>query len=172
MLRSMFAARGINADVTSTGRLQAGVPASDNAVEVLRHRGIDISAHRSRVLARAQLDAADVILCMERAHVREAVLLDLAAFPRTFTVKELARRARLVGPRTDSETIERWLKRAGLGRRPQDHLGASEDDDVADPMGRSYDAYEDTADELEGLLTTIVTAMWPADVRHPESQPA
>jgi protein-tyrosine phosphatase len=172
MLRALMAERGIDAEITSAGRISNGVPASGHAVEVMRRRGVDLSEHRSRTLDRAQLDAADLVLCMERDHVREAVLLDVAGFPRIFTVKELARRARLVGARGEHETVERWLRRAGLGRRPQDHLGASDDDDVADPMGRSYDAYEDTADELDASLRTIVDAMWPADARRPASQPA
>jgi protein-tyrosine phosphatase len=169
LLEHRLAARGIDATVSSTGRLYEGVPASDNAVEVLRRRGVDLSGHSSRVLNRSQLAAADLVIGMEREHVREAVLLDRTCFPRTFTLKELARRAALVGPRSRTETEEHWIKRAGLGRRPQDHLGASPEDDVEDPMGRSYAAYEDTADEIDALLGGVVDALWPVDVALPQA---
>lgn len=43
--------------------------AAQNSVRVLAERGIDISDHRSRMVAREILDEADLILCMESGHV-------------------------------------------------------------------------------------------------------
>jgi len=163
LLESMLEERGVAADVSSTGRIDNGIPASAHAVDVLRGRGIDISHHRSRVLNHDQLEASDLVLCMEREHLREAVLLDPQCFPRTFTLKELVRRGQIIGPRLAGETLAQWLRRAGLGRKPQDFLGASVDDDVADPFGSSYANYEDTADELEKLLLELVDLAWPVE---------
>ena len=149
------------ATVSSTGISFTGRPASTNAVEVLRRRGIDIAPHRSRELVADQLMHADLVICMERSHVREAVVMKPGKFPRIFSLKEIVRRGEQIGPRMVGEDVERWLDRAGLGRRPQDHLGSSPDDDVADPIGMPLDAYERTASELADLIDRLVDLMWP-----------
>ena len=43
-------------------------PATPQAVEVLRPRGLDLSAHRSQQLTRELVDAADAIVVMTAAH--------------------------------------------------------------------------------------------------------
>ena len=161
LLRSRLEERGVPATVSSTGVSFTGRPASTNAVEVLRRLGIDIAPHRSRELAVDQLARADLVLCMERSHVREAVVLQPAKFPRIFSLKELVRRGEQIGPRTVGEDLDRWLDRAGLGRRPHDHLGSSPDDDVADPIGMPLGAYEDTAAELADLVDRLIDLVWP-----------
>jgi protein-tyrosine-phosphatase len=148
--------------VSSTGLLEEGRAASPAAVEVLHSRGIDIAAHRSRVLAREQIERADLVLAMERAHVRESTLLSPSSFTKIFTLKELVRRAETIGPRLPNEDLAQWVRRAGLGRRPTDHLGTSNVDDVADPIGQPADVYDDTARELDDLLERLVKLAWPA----------
>lgn len=164
LLRSRLASAGIAATVSSAGLVTVDRPASDHGVTAMASRGIDISDHRSRYLAREQLEAADLVLCMERQHVREAVVLLPAAFERTFTVPELARRAVDAGARRADEPVATWLRRVGLGRSPRDLMGGSPDDEVADPYGGSKREYERTALELEQMIDTIVGHMHPARV--------
>ena len=45
-----------------------GLPASENAVRVAADDGIDISSHRSRLLTDGIVNAADLLLTMERRH--------------------------------------------------------------------------------------------------------
>lgn len=52
-------------------------PASSNALIVLAQRGIDLSAHRSKMVTRCEMDAAAVVIVMTRSH-REALA---AEFP-------------------------------------------------------------------------------------------
>ena len=52
-----------------------GLPASAYAVEVLAAAGLDLSAHRSRRVARAMIEAADLLLCMTRSQ-REALQVE------------------------------------------------------------------------------------------------
>jgi protein-tyrosine phosphatase len=52
-----------------------GMPAAPEAVEVLEHHGIDISAHRSRIITPEIIDAATLILTMENGH-REALVVE------------------------------------------------------------------------------------------------
>ncbi len=46
-----------------------GLPASREAVEVLREKGIDLSHHASEALDWKRASQADIIICMTRAHV-------------------------------------------------------------------------------------------------------
>jgi protein-tyrosine-phosphatase len=147
--------------VSSTGTSFTGHAASPDAVATVRAMGVDIDDHRSRMLARDQIEGADLILAMERAHVREAVLIDPAALDRTFTLKELVRRATAAGPRLPAEPLDAYVRRIGFGRPPADHLGQSSRDDVPDPYGRSAVVYADVAEQLDQLLADLVDHLWP-----------
>lgn len=160
LLRHHLAAKGVEATVSSAGLLYDGRRASGHAVTVLGDRGIDLAAHRSRVMTADALAAADLVIAMERRHVREAVVLAPATFPKTFTLKELVRRGEQIGHRIPGETVAAWLARAGLGRRPSTVLGASRDDDVDDPIGRPVEDYDRTAAELDDLTSRLVDLLW------------
>ena len=126
--------------------------------------GIDTGQHRSRVLDVSDLDAPDLIIGLAREHVREAVVLDNTVLARSFTLKELVRLAeqpggsRLVGV---GESVRAWALRLSGGRRAGDLLGEHPEDDVADPIGRSRRAYEDTATEIGDLIGRLVREMHP-----------
>jgi protein-tyrosine phosphatase len=165
LLRARLAELGVDAEVASAGRLPGDVPASEGAVLAMAGRGLDLAEHRSRTCTRDDLRGADLVIAMAREHVRDAVLSHPEAFSRIYTLKELARRASAVGPRRSSEDLPEYLARVHAGRTHADLLGASEQDDVADPMGGSDREYEATATELEGLIGRVVTLLWPAGVR-------
>ncbi len=57
---------------------QAGVPATNDAVTVMAVRGIDITAHRSREVSAAMIDAADLVLVMTTGHL-EALAAERSA---------------------------------------------------------------------------------------------
>ncbi len=144
----------------SAGLLEAGQPASNHGVDVLSARGIDLSTHRSQSMTAELLQQADLVLAMAREHVREAVVLVSAAFPKTFTLKELVRRGNEIGPRQPGEPLDRWLARAHAGRSSRDLMGYSREDDVADPIGRPRAAYEQMVEELSGLVDELVWLVW------------
>ncbi len=79
---------------------------------------------------------------MAREHVREAVVLASAAFPKVFTLKELVRRGEAIGPRGADESLADWLARAHAGRTSADLMGNSDADDIADPIGMPRSAYQ------------------------------
>jgi hypothetical protein len=97
---------------------------------------------------------------MERSHVREAVVTAPEVFSRTFTLKELVRRGRRVGPRRPDEPLDDWLAKAHEGRTPRELLGGSTEDDVDDPIGQPRAAYERMVAELDGLLDELVWLVW------------
>ena len=55
----------------------------------MRDLGLDVSSHLSRTVTARLLETADLVLCMERAHVWDAALLHPEALPRSFVIGEL-----------------------------------------------------------------------------------
>lgn len=159
-LRRDLAQRGVVARVASAGTLRDGMAAAEEVVELMDKRGIDLELHRSRRLTHEMLASADLIVGMTRDHVREAALMDFDCFSRSFTLKEIVRRATTVGPRRVDEPIDSWLKRVGEGREPRDYLFA-DDDDIEDPMGRRFSVFKRTAAEIEALTAALVGHAWP-----------
>lgn len=162
LLARRAADRGLPVRVRSAGLLPGSVDVSEPAVTVLRQRGIDLSDHRSTQIERPHIEGADLVLAMTREHVREVVMRDPSAWPKTFTLKELVRRGVGVGPKQVSEPLGDWLARVGDGRNRTELLGSSSVDDVADPYRQPTDIYEQTAVELDTLLNRLVSLVWPA----------
>ena len=162
LLRQRLRRGGVIARVQSAGLLNGGNPASEHSVDLLRERGLDLSTHRSQTLTPELLRGASLILGMAREHVREAVVMARDVFPRTFTLKELVRRAEDVGPRRSDESFEDWLRQVHGDRTPRDLMGASGADDVRDPIGQPRGAYVTMVSELDDLLGRFYWLAWGA----------
>jgi protein-tyrosine phosphatase len=171
LLRHHLDAGGVDAEVASAGIMDGGVAASGPAVDVLAARGIDLAAHRSRRMAAEEIAAADLVLGMERRHVQEAVVLVPDAEARSFTLKDLVRRAELDAPRRDGEALRAWAARLAATRDRAELLGIG-DDAVEDPIGRSKSHYERTAAELDELLRRLVARAFPASAAAGEHERA
>ncbi|MFP5319057.1 MAG: hypothetical protein ACLGI2_12290 [Acidimicrobiia bacterium] len=166
ILRHRLGRAGVPASVRSAGLIQGGgQPASAHGVDVLSGLGIDLSSHRSRHMTADLLSQADLILAMAREHVREAVVTAPETWPRTFTLKELVRRAGRVGPRQPAEPLDAWLARVHEGRTPRELMGRSDEDDVADPIGQPRKAYERMIEEVDSLLEQVVWMVWGSEIR-------
>ncbi len=166
LLRHRLGELGVDARVASAGLLRPGQPASQHGVDILRGRGLDLTAHRSQAMSRELLRSSDLILAMAREHVREAVVLEPSLWPRTFTLKELVRRGEGSGPRRAGEALADWLARVGQGRRIADLTGSSPEDDVADPYGGPRPAYERMVAEMDSLIDRLVALVF-AEARAP-----
>jgi protein-tyrosine phosphatase len=146
---------GVEAVVASAGLLFDGRPATDHGQAVMADRAIDTSGHRARKLRPEMLASADIVIGMAGEHVREAVALVPDAWTRAFTLKEIVRLGEERGGRSPGEPVGQWLARLHEGRRRQDLLGDSDDNDVADPIGGPRGSYQRTADELDGLTARL-----------------
>ena len=75
MARHLAAERGLGDVAVSSAGISAweGAPASDGSLLVAMERGLDLSAHRARVLDREMVADADLVLCMGPQH-REAAI--------------------------------------------------------------------------------------------------
>jgi protein-tyrosine phosphatase len=161
LLRERLRERGIDASVSSAGLSFDDRPATDDAIEAAAGYGLDLRDHRSRMLFPEFVERADLVLAMERLHAREAIVLADDALARTFTLKELVRRARAAGHRRADESFDDWLARVSAERKAMDLMGESRDDDVADPYLSSPKVYSACIAELDELVRELVNLAWP-----------
>lgn len=159
-LRRRLADLGVEARVHSAGRLFEDTPATTDGIVAMRASGLDTSGHRSRRLTPDMARTADLILAMGREHVRDVAVLGQDVWPKAFTMKEIVRRAASVGPRAPGQPLDEWLAKLHAGRQTADILGDSQEDDVADPIGRSPAFYSRTAAEIEALTDELVELAW------------
>jgi protein-tyrosine phosphatase len=131
-------------------------------VDLATERGLDLRSHVGRRLDPDLVRGADLVLPLAREHLREVVVTCPEAFPRTFTPKELVRRAGAAAPRQPDEELATYLARLHDGRTAQQLLRADPADDVADPIGGPRSGYARTATELDGLTATIAALLAPA----------
>jgi protein-tyrosine-phosphatase len=159
--RRELALRGVDARVDSGGTdADIGLPALAPAVAVMQAEGIDLSEHRSRPVEPRDLERADLIVTMTRAHLRHVATLEPAAFPRLFALKELADQARTQDARAQ-ETVFEWIDHLSRGRRTADLLGDDPLHDVHDPAGCDVGVYVTLVRELSAAISNVIDAGWP-----------
>lgn len=149
---------GTDVRVLDAGFGDSGWPVTDGTLDAAARQGLDLADHRSARIDAALLASADLVLTMERAHVRDIVVEHPDLWPRTFTLKELVRRAEAHGPRRSDEPLADWLARLADGRSRADLLGASPLDDVADPTSDRTVDHDTTAEDLWDLVTAAASA--------------
>lgn len=163
LLADRLARATIDADVRSAGaRARPGGAPPPDVVKVMRELGLDVGAHRSRLLDGPIVDGADLVVAMTREHLREVVVLGRQATDYTFTLKELARRAAAAGPRPSDTGLTDWLRLLAAGRDRIELLSPSTADDVDDPIGMPRAAIRETALELRELVDQVVGCLWPS----------
>jgi protein-tyrosine phosphatase len=161
LLGHRLAERGAAATVRSAGLLASGQPVTEEVIELMRDRQLDVADHLSRMIEADMIATADLVLGMTREHVRETTLLVPGSFVRTFTLKELVRRGEQVGPRPAGMGLGEWLELAGEGRSPGLLLGQSDEDDITDPMGRRFKVYKQVATEIDDLTERLASLLFP-----------
>jgi protein-tyrosine phosphatase len=140
-----------------TAELPAG-PAFPQAVRLGAALGVDLSAHRSRPLARVDLTAADLVIGFELIHVAMAVVDAGAARDRTFTLTELARYAPLARDHGTGDPIER-ARRVVRGVAELRQAGPTSAPEILDPVGHPDRVYEETANQIAELVVVVAGAL-------------
>lgn len=158
---SLLRERGVDAQVVSAGVMDGGVPATRGAVKALARFDLDLSAHVSKRVDADTVGAADLILTMERKHLRTVAELDPTALDRAFTLKELDGLAAAVGPRPAGLAPRDWISRANAMRLPGSVLTLDPSQDLADPMGGPSRGYRRAAAEIESSLRGVLSRLFP-----------
>jgi protein-tyrosine phosphatase len=129
--------------------------------------GVDLSGHRPRVLDAATVvtEGANLVLTMTREHLRTVAALVPQAWPRTFTLKELARRSGATGPPRPGESVPAWLQRLSAGRKAGHLLQPDASDDVADPYGLSQRHYDVMVSEVRDAIDVLLSTLWAGRIR-------
>ena len=161
LLRYRLTGAGADHPVASAGtHAMDGGPATGHGIEVLADRGIDLTGHRSRHLDAGLVGGADLIVAMSRQHEAVVGRLDPMARGRTFLAGEVARLGGQVGPPADDEGLRDWAARLDGARGGHMTTGRVADE-VADPYGENRDAYQQTANRLDGLCSALVRLLSP-----------
>ena len=155
--------RGLDVVVSSAGTL-GGLrrPMAESALSEVEPAHPQMAAHRSRLLRPDDVAAADLVLGMAREHVRHVTVLTPEAWDRTFTLKELVRRAQPIGPRLSGQTLPDWLAVVGAGRARADLLGASALDDIEDLVGQPAPVVRLVAHEIRAAVGIVAGLVAPA----------
>jgi protein-tyrosine-phosphatase len=161
MLEDLLTRRGVAVEVATMGFLTGGVPISPEVLRASAPFGVRLEGHVSQGIDRARLAEALLVLTMTRRHLREIVVMEPSVWPRTFTLRELARRGSQVGPRDRGTTLEEWVAAVHHGRAMAESLGEDPADDVADPRGSGSGPYDEMAATLFRTTTQIVDLLWP-----------
>jgi protein-tyrosine phosphatase len=152
----------VTVSVSSAGILEAEVGPPSLLVEEGHRFGIDLGSHVARMVDSAMIEEADLVVGLAREHVREVVVAAPDSFPKSFTLREIARRGLEVGPRGQTENLEDWLARLQEGRQRRDLMGDSPSDDIADPMGGTSGDYRQMLLEVSALTLALRDLAWPS----------
>ena len=129
-----------------------GSGATELTIEAALERGVDIAAHRARLLTPDAVEDADLIVCMAEEHRRAVARIDPIALDRTFTIWELVRLLEDARPTGD------LAERVAAAARARDGRSAF-DPDVRDPLGDGLDGFREIAAELEDLSRRLARAL-------------
>jgi RpiB/LacA/LacB family sugar-phosphate isomerase len=106
-----------------------GQPPTAHSVEAMRKLGVDISDQRSRMLTAELVRQADYIFGMTHNHVDTVALLYPPAAEKTFLLREF------------DDTLESYEK------------------DIGDPIGSSYEVYEECRNQIEQGIASLIKFM-------------
>ncbi|WP_322754963.1 protein tyrosine phosphatase [Frankia sp. Cas3] len=165
--------------VSSAGtHARNGMPMHRHAAAVLAERGIDPAGFAARRLDGTMVSDACLVLCAGREHRSFVVAMAPKAVRRTFTLREFARlTAGIASAGIPAHTgqanpcpaeviradgVRTW--RDALVAHAADHRGLRRperpsDDDIADPIGASIEAFRSCAEQISAALAQPLTLL-------------
>jgi protein-tyrosine-phosphatase len=154
--RAEVARRGADVEVGSAGLAvgsmrarmgAASIPAPRGTVQVMAEAGFDLQGHRAVQASEELLAGCDLVLVMERAHVREVALRAPEALDRVFVLKhlvELGERRPLTATDLRGRVDELRARRGD----PRIAARLGPEVDLADPIGAPYPMFLAARDEI------------------------
>jgi protein-tyrosine-phosphatase len=153
---------GLPVVVQSFGTLRLGAaPALAEARKLGLSLGLDLSEHRARLIGVESIEDADLVIGFDQEHVRRGVIDGNASIKRSFAFRELVA---LLEDATEPE-IDDVVQRARHAVEQAASLRDAATDAwdagaIADPFGRSWRVYRDTAAEIRELSLKLVDALF------------
>ena len=149
--------------VRSAGvRAMDGHPAAEGSQRAATDLGLDLSAHRSALLSRADVEDTDLVVTMSERQRGHVVRMHPGALHRTFTLPELARLGAAVDP-PDPALPHRARLRDAVRRasHARPHVARPEaPEDVADPFGGPEAGFAAMADRVGALVAQVAEALF------------
>jgi protein-tyrosine phosphatase len=139
--------------------MEAGLPATEEAVETMAKDGYDLRDHRSRIVTTDMVNLADLVVTMSREHAIELGVMVPDAWSKLFQLKDLVRRAESMAWPRQGRPFSIWLEEVGKGRTRAGLITGSWEDDIADPVGQSRQEYDRTKRLLDDLLTKLAAVL-------------
>lgn len=142
---------GHDLTVTSAGTLGGQLSVHPDTVRAAAEFDVDLRDHVSRKLSAELIatEGADLIITMTKKHQRDVAAVDIDAWPRTFTLHELVRRAFQVS--MDVDGLAAWTAAASAGRRGSELIQPTEDEDLADPYGAPLREHREMVAQVDEL---------------------
>lgn len=136
-----------------------GSPMHPDSALVLQGYGGDPAGFAARQLVEDMAIDADLTLTMTRAHRRRVLELAPRALARTFTLREAARLAEMLGdgadlPGTGPADRARVLVREMNAARSRRQAGPG--DDIPDPIGQPLEVHEAVGEAVAGALIPLL----------------
>lgn len=149
---------GVRSQVRSVGTKSEGKPAMAETIGLLAARGIDISAHRSRLINDPSVSHADLIVTAEHQHVVAIVGRTPEMFSKTYTLPEFVARAEPVGARR-GRSLETWLAEIGANRPTAleylDAVDSGTIPEIADPTGHAPKVWTGALTQIDELTQRL-----------------
>jgi len=152
-LRDRLDFRGVQ--FSSGGFARQGAMSPTDTVEAMREYRFDLADHRSRMVTRDDIEAADLVLGMEFEHGRKLAAMAPQRIDRIYTLPEFVDRAE-ADPAAEEEVLDSWLARLQQGRPKHPHLGARSEWEVIDPFGRPPRVHRQAATQINELVDRLV----------------
>lgn len=143
-----------SAIVRSLGFGPEGLASIPDAVEAMRRRGLDTSAHRSRQVTKENVEPADLVLTSERDHVIKIAALSSTAYRQSMTLPEFLSLAELAEP-VEGESLQSWVASLTAERTARDYL-TGDVEEIVDPTGSSPRAFEASVVAMQAQCDRVV----------------
>ena len=156
LMREALSRRGCDGvEVVSSGTwAEPGYGAAESAVDALRDRGLDLSAHRTRAFDPEEANDADLIVAMTSVHVREILEVAPGAADKLVMLKEIPE-IRMEQDAATSASSKDRLRTLLAGARPEPRRTL----DVDDPIGLPAGAYDRCVSDLELGIDALVAVI-------------
>ncbi|MFQ6394025.1 low molecular weight phosphatase family protein [Nocardia sp. KC 131] len=146
---------GLTAESAGT-RALVGFPVEPLAAQIISGLGADPGDFRARRLEPKMIDRADLVLTMTEQLRDQAAQIGFGAGPRTFTLLEAHRIAKVTGARSIADLHGARHNLSLVGR-----------ENIADPIGLSEAAFCEVGDRIAEALVPLLLTLAP----HEQSKP-